>query len=148
LSISAETSRTLNKELERLKKERDQLDQVISGLEQAIAAGGGSIKRAVRKQSGGTSGGGRKPGKRQLEALALISEKPGITPPELTDKMGIKGPAIYPVLKSLQERGEIEKDGKGYKALPMGSRPAEEKPAEEKKEDPFAPKPVGDSTPA
>jgi DNA-binding PadR family transcriptional regulator len=143
LSISAETSRTLNRELERLKKERQQLDEVIRGLEQAINASGGKT-RATRKQSGGTTGGGRKPGKRQMEALALITDKPGITPPELTEKMGINGPAIYPVLKSLQEKGEIEKDGRGYKALEAGAKPAtEEKPAEEKKkEDPFSPKPL------
>lgn len=114
MAISAQTSRLLNQELERLKKERAQLDQVIKGLEQTIAAGGAKIARAPRKQSAGTKR-ARKPGKRQKQALRIIKEQPGITPPELADKMSVKGPSVYPVLRSLQDNGEIQKEGKGYK---------------------------------
>lgn len=114
MPISAETSRALNKELERLRKERQQLDQVIKGLEQTITAGGGTRKRATRKQNAGTKR-ARKPGKRQKQALRIIKDTPGITPPQLAEKMNVKGPAVYPVLRSLKENGQVQKDGKGYK---------------------------------
>jgi hypothetical protein len=133
LPISSDIARSLNKELDRLKEERAQLDEVISGLEKTLSVGG-VRKSTPKRQAAAKPGGPRKPGKRQQQALDLIKDEPGITPPVLTEKMGIKGPAIYPVLKSLTEAGQIEKDGKGYK---LSDSPAAEKKAEEEAKPPL-----------
>jgi hypothetical protein len=53
-------------------------------------------------------------GKRGRQALELITEQPGITIPELAEKMGIKQNYLYRVLPTLVEERRVRKEGRGW----------------------------------
>lgn len=59
-------------------------------------------------------------GKRAAEALALVTATPGITIPELAEKMGIKHNYLYRVLPGLVQAGQVVKDGRGWRPTPAG----------------------------
>jgi len=71
---------------------------------------------AKRRSSSGSGRRGRPKGSgtRGAEALALVSESPGITIPELAEKMGIKQNYLYRVLPGLAADGLVAKDGRGW----------------------------------
>jgi CRP-like cAMP-binding protein len=52
---------------------------------------------------------------RAAEALALVKTQPGITIPEIAEKLGIKQNYLYRVLPSLAADGLVIKDGRGWK---------------------------------
>jgi Winged helix-turn-helix DNA-binding len=54
-------------------------------------------------------------GTRGAEALALVKENPGITVPEIAEKMGIKQNYLYRVLPALAADGLVVKDGRGWR---------------------------------
>jgi len=79
--------------------------------------------RRARSTSTGRSGGGtgrrgrpRGSGTRGKQALELVRSNPGITIPELADKMGIKQNYLYRVLPGLQKDGMVRKEGRGWHA--------------------------------
>jgi CRP-like cAMP-binding protein len=53
-------------------------------------------------------------GARGTQALELVKASPGITIPELAEKMGIKQNYLYRVLPGLAEDGLVKKDGRGW----------------------------------
>jgi sugar-specific transcriptional regulator TrmB len=55
-------------------------------------------------------------GTRSKEALTHVRANPGITIPELAEKMGIKQNYLYRVLPSLQKDGMVRKEGRGWHA--------------------------------
>jgi hypothetical protein len=70
-------------------------------------------------------------GTRGAEALALVTASPGITIPELADKMGIKQNYLYRVLPGLADDGLVVKDGRGWKpkaAAPKATEPTPPEP--------------------
>ena len=80
-----------------------------------------SKPRAARAKSGGASGGGtgrrgrpKGSGQRAQQALEQIRNQPGITIPELAEKMGIKQNYLYRVVPDLQEQGLVTKSGRGW----------------------------------
>jgi hypothetical protein len=54
-------------------------------------------------------------GTRGAEALALVKASPGITIPQIAEKMGIKQNYLYRVLPGLADDGLVIKDGHGWK---------------------------------
>jgi hypothetical protein len=76
-------------------------------------------KSAPARKRGATQGGRRgRPkgsGTRGAEALALVKAQPGITIPEIAEKMGIKQNYLYRVLPGLAADGLVVKDGRGWK---------------------------------
>ena len=75
--------------------------------------------RAAAKRRSSSNGSGRRgrpkgSGTRGAEALALVKQTPGITIPELAEKMGIKQNYLYRVLPGLAEDGLVAKDGRGW----------------------------------
>jgi hypothetical protein len=72
---------------------------------------------AATPTRGATHGGRRgRPngsGTRGAEALALVKQNPGITIPEIAEKMGIKQNYLYRVLPGLAADGLVVKDGRG-----------------------------------
>ena len=85
------------------------------------AAGGGSATRTRRRGGGSGSGarGGRRgrpkgTGTRAKEALALVTGQPGITIPEMAQKMGIQQNYLYRVLPGLEQDGQVRKEGRGW----------------------------------
>ena len=73
---------------------------------------------APRASRGGGSGSGRgRPkgsGARADQARKLVSENPGITIPEMAQKMGIQQNYLYRVLPGLEQDGKVRKEGRGW----------------------------------
>ena len=72
-----------------------------------------------RRPAGGSGGTGRRgrpkgSGQRGKQALELVRTKPGITIPEIADRMGINQNDLYRVMPGLQKDGLGRKDGKGW----------------------------------
>ena len=75
--------------------------------------------RSTTTRTGGGSGRRGRPrgsGTRGKQALELVRANPGITIPELADKMGIKQNYLYRVLPGLQKDGQVRKQGRGWHA--------------------------------
>jgi predicted HTH transcriptional regulator len=72
---------------------------------------GAQARRNAQRAAWPAEGQRRPPG----EALALVKENPGITIPEIAEKMGIKQNYLYRVLPSLAADGLVVKDGRGWK---------------------------------
>jgi hypothetical protein len=68
--------------------------------------GATTAKRGRRRGGGNT---------RATQALDLVKANPGITIPELAQRMGIKQNYLYRVLPGLQSDGLVKKDGKGWR---------------------------------
>jgi CRP-like cAMP-binding protein len=66
-----------------------------------------SVKRRGRPKGSGTRGN---------QALELVRANPGITIPELAEKMGIKQNYLYRVLPGLEQDGLVSKQGRGWHA--------------------------------
>ncbi|MEA2219891.1 MAG: hypothetical protein QOJ35_2517 [Solirubrobacteraceae bacterium] len=110
--------RPLVEEYQRLEAAAAALDGV-PGTTKAAVTGSARPARAPakRRSSGGGSGRRGRPkgsGTRGAEALALVKGSPGITIPELAEKMGIKQNYLYRVLPGLAEDGLVAKDGRGW----------------------------------
>jgi hypothetical protein len=77
-------------------------------------------KAAPARKRGATHNGGRRgrpkgSGTRGAEALTIVKENPGITIPEIAEKMGIKQNYLYRVLPGLADDGLVVKEGRGWK---------------------------------
>ena len=74
-------------------------------------------KSPTRKRgaSHGRRGRPKGSGTRGAEALALVKATPGITIPQIAEKMGIKQNYLYRVLPGLAQDGHIIKDGRGWR---------------------------------
>jgi CRP-like cAMP-binding protein len=71
---------------------------------------------AVRRATTGRSRGGRPRGSgtRGTQALELVKAQPGITIPEIAERMGIQQNYLYRVLPGLAQDGLVEKRGRGW----------------------------------
>jgi hypothetical protein len=113
--------RPLVDEYKRLDAAAAALDGVPTLMDAAPATRGAPTRTtaAPARKRGATHGGRRgRPkgsGTRAAEALALVKENPGITIPEIAEKMGIKQNYLYRVLPNLASDGLVVKDGRGWK---------------------------------
>lgn len=111
-------------ELRPMVDEYHRLEAAHRALEGVNNGGGGgsSTRTASRRSSGGGGGGGatrgrgrpRGSGTRANEALAIVREQPGITIPEMAQKMGIQQNYLYRVLPGLEQDGIVRKEGRGW----------------------------------
>jgi hypothetical protein len=108
------------KELKPLVDEYDKLlaaDRALGGLGNGAAT---TAAPAPAKRRGRPPGTGAKRGRpkgggtRSAQALQLVSERPGITIPELAEAMNIKQNYLYRVMPSLAEEGKVTKSGRGW----------------------------------
>jgi hypothetical protein len=72
----------------------------------ARKASNGRRTRRTRGRRGGNT--------RANQALKLVSDRPGITIPEIAKAMGIEPNYLYRVLPRLAGEGQIRKDGTGW----------------------------------
>jgi hypothetical protein len=112
------------KELEPLVDEHARLQAAAAALEGVPAppAGSSPARRAAMSPSvrtrGATHGRRGRPkgsGTRGVEALELVKAHPGITIPEIAEKMGIKQNYLYRVLPGLAQDGLVVRDGRGWR---------------------------------
>jgi CRP-like cAMP-binding protein len=112
----------------RLKELKPMVDEYhrLEAAEQALSGVGGSstasatpAPRRRRRTSSSASSDGRRgrprgSGTRAAQALQLVTERPGITIPELASAMGIKQNYLYRVMPGLAEEGKVSKSGRGW----------------------------------
>jgi hypothetical protein len=114
----------------RLKELRPLVDEYhrLEAAEQALSGVGGRAAAATasaapttrrRRRSPSASSNGRRgrprgSGTRAAQALQLVTERPGITIPELAAAMGIKQNYLYRVMPGLAEDGKVTKSGRGW----------------------------------
>jgi hypothetical protein len=107
-------------ELKPLVDEYHRLEAAVQALEGVKSTTATTPSRRSRSTSTraatGRRGRPRGSGTRSKEALALVRSNPGITIPELADKMGIKHNYLYRVLPGLQKDGMVRKEGRGWHA--------------------------------
>jgi ribosomal protein S25 len=110
------------RELEPALAEYEELRKLADRLELGYdpAATPPTAKRAGRTRTAKASGGrgGRKKrrspvaaGERDQQVLAAIAEQPGVTAPELGKRLGVDYTGLYRVIRRLESRGQIRKDG-------------------------------------
>ena len=97
----------------------------LDGLPVAAASPAPTRRRAVRHASPAdarrTAGTHAKRGRpngtatRAKQALELVQANPGITIPEMAEKIGIKQNYLYRVLPGLANEGLVTKDGRGWR---------------------------------
>ena len=111
----------------RLKELRPLVDEYhrLEAAERALSGVGGSAATATaptrrRRSSSSPSSNGRRRGRprgsgtRAAQALQLVTDNPGITIPELAERMGIKQNYLYRVMPGLAEEGKVAKSGRGW----------------------------------
>jgi CRP-like cAMP-binding protein len=115
------------KELRPLVDEFHRLEAAVSALD-GVGSDAAPTSRARRKSGASTGGGAAAPtngrrgrprgsGTRGKQALELVQGNPGITIPEIAEKMGIQQNYLYRVLPGLQKEGLIRKEGRGWHAM-------------------------------
>ena len=113
------------KELRPAVDEYQRLEAAHRALEGVGADGprtGGTRAAPARRRSGGAGGGGgdgrrgrpKGSGTRSKEALQIVTDQPGITIPEMAQKMGIQQNYLYRVLPGLEQDGQVRKEGRGW----------------------------------
>jgi hypothetical protein len=116
--------RPLVDEYERLEAAAAALDGVSAtpstGTRRAPTRSAAAAGRTAGAAQGGRRGRPKGSGTRGAEALVLVKENPGITIPEIAEKMGIKQNYLYRVLPGLAEDGLVVKEGRGWKAKDAG----------------------------
>ncbi|HEY8581315.1 MAG TPA: MarR family transcriptional regulator [Capillimicrobium sp.] len=111
--------RPLVEEFHRLEAAQRALDGVADDAPRSAPASGRRRRASSSGSSRSSSGGGGRgrpkgTGTRAKEALAIVTEQPGITIPELADRMGIKQNYLYRVLPGLEQDGLVAKEGRGW----------------------------------
>ena len=110
--------RPLVDEFHRLEAAQRALDGVNETPSSGTRSGSGSGRRGRPKGSGGGGTGRRgRPkgsGTRANEALEIVRGNPGITIPDMAQKIGIQQNYLYRVLPDLEQRGLVRKEGRGW----------------------------------
>jgi hypothetical protein len=103
-------------ELQPLVEEYQRLEAAAAALDTVLASANGATASATQQAatSGRKRGRPKGSGDRQAQALAMVRESPGITIPEIAERMDIKDNYLYRVLPRLAEDELIVKDGKGW----------------------------------
>jgi CRP-like cAMP-binding protein len=99
-------------ELRPLVEEAERLEAALRALEGLNGAA--PTTRATGRT--GRPGRPRGSGTRGKQALEIVRNNPGISIPEIAEKMGIKQNYLYRVMPGLQKDGLVRKEGRGWYA--------------------------------
>jgi hypothetical protein len=125
--------------IEPLEREAEQLRQVIAKFGDTAGAAPARAPRGAKPARKAAGRSAQRPadapapkrgrplgsGNRAHQAMATITERPGITAPELAASMGIGPNYLYRVLPRLQREGKLTKRGRGYHPVAESAPAAE-----------------------
>jgi hypothetical protein len=86
----------------------------VGGAATATATAAAPRTRRASSKSSGRRGRPRGTGSRANQTLELVKSEPGITIPQLAERMGIKQNYLYRVLPGLEQDGKVRKEGRGW----------------------------------
>jgi hypothetical protein len=96
-------------------------DRRTGGASSSPATAAATTKRArptsrtrTRRRSGGRRNAAA-PGSRQQDVVRLVSERPGISVSEIGKELGVDPTGLYQIVRRLEARGEIRKEGKALR---------------------------------
>jgi hypothetical protein len=91
-------------------------EQALSGVDGTAASSAASPTRRRRRAGTGPGRRGRPRGSgtRAAQAEQLVKDQPGITIPEIADKLGMKQNYLYRVMPQLASDGKVVKSGRGW----------------------------------
>jgi hypothetical protein len=107
----------------------------------AAAAGSATGETATRRRAVAA------PGSRQRDVLRLVSERPGISVAEIAKELGVDATGLYGVVRRLQAKGQIRKDGSALRPV-AGAAPAPESDPAPSPAPTDTPEPPTDEAPA
>ena len=119
----ASTSAVVEKARTLLEERRSELQDELKQIDRAIKDLGGSSRssgrgpgrpRGSRNATTTTRRRRRRGGTRAEQALKYLTENPGMTAAEISDKLGIKPNYVYRVMAELETDGKVKKQGKTY----------------------------------
>jgi Winged helix-turn-helix DNA-binding len=107
--------RELKEEVNRLEAARNALAGGRRGPGRPRASRGGtqSTRRRNARRPGRPRGRSRG-GTRANQALELVQASPGITIPQIAEKMGIEPNYLYRVMPRLADNGQVRREGQGW----------------------------------
>ncbi len=107
--------RELKEEVSRLEAARSALvgGRRRPGRPRAAAAAPTTTRRRAARRPGRPRGRSRG-GTRANQALELVRSTPGITIPQIAEKMGIEPNYLYRVMPRLASEGQVKRDGQGW----------------------------------
>jgi len=118
--------REINDRLKELKPLVDEYQRLVAAKAALDGVGADSTaprrsRRAASSGASSASGNGRRrrgrprgSGTRATQALNLVKANPGISIPEIAEKMDIQQNYLYRVLPGLAQDGLVEKQGRGW----------------------------------
>jgi hypothetical protein len=117
-----ETAREIRSRMEELRESVDEFHRLeaalhaLEGVTNGDTSSGEKPRRRGRSSggSGGRRGRPRGTGTRATEALTIVRDNPGVTIPEMAQKMGIQQNYLYRVLPGLEQDGQVKKEGRGW----------------------------------
>jgi hypothetical protein len=119
------TVKEIDDRLRELKEEVSKLEAARSALvgtrrgpgRPRAARAAAATKTTTRRRTGRRPGrprGRSRGGTRANQALELVRSQPGITIPQIAEKMGIEPNYLYRVMPRLLTDGQVKRDGQGW----------------------------------
>ena len=109
--------RELKEEVSKLEAARSALVGTRRGPGRPRAAKAAASTTTTRRRTGRRPGrprGRSRGGTRANQALELVRSQPGITIPQIAEKMGIEPNYLYRVMPRLLSDGQVKRDGQGW----------------------------------
>jgi len=125
MPIADETTKVIKREIDRLNKEREDIEEMIKRLEDTLVSttrrAGKAARRAVRPKTARKTRSKAKQNKdwkptgRAAQVLKIVKANPGITAAEIAKKAKMKNAAsVYPPLNKLKDNEMVKKQDKGF----------------------------------
>jgi hypothetical protein len=109
--------RELKEEVSKLEAARSALVGTRRGPGRPRAARSAAAATTTRRRTGRRPGrprGRSRGGTRANQALELVRSQPGITIPQIAEKMGIEPNYLYRVMPRLLTDGQVKREGQGW----------------------------------
>lgn len=117
MSIRSEIEQQVRQRLEELRpayEEYLQLQDVLAAFEGARRGTSSQAPQAPTRRRSPRTSRSSAGGRRTEQALALVSDKPGVTVSQLAEELGTGPTYLYRIMPALEKEGRVRKEGKGY----------------------------------